>query len=342
MPTLFISHASDDRALIDDVKTMLQSAIGLAPEDIFYSSDKGTGIPAGSNFADYIKTKMRESTFVVAVITPAYLESEFCIAELGAVWALADKDFFPLCVPDVSRSDLRATLTGIQVERIDEGEPLSELLQRVAEHFGHRYNAPAGTKAINVLLAILDQKLKALRGPTRVPVEKLDEAREALDALAEQLASTQGELKKERERYTALEAAKTQEERELIRLPADEVEKVEHLIGEARYAVGKLKPAVKRVIPFHLRGYEGMPWPTDKWEHEELSDAVDDGRLKDGGDNALYLNDEWPDVGAAIVATEELQQALGALTEEGRKWFLDRYEVPPDMSQTAAFKEVLL
>src|ERR1700740_1478164 len=111
MSIVFLSHASADEPLIDSLKTMLQSGIGLGPAEVFYSSEKGTGIPAGSNFVDYIRDKMQDAGFVVAVITPAYLESEFCLAELGAVWALADKDFFPLCVPPVNRAELKATLT---------------------------------------------------------------------------------------------------------------------------------------------------------------------------------------------------------------------------------------
>jgi hypothetical protein len=136
MPQVFLSHAATDKPLIDDLKIMLQTAIGLGPGDFFYSSGAGTGVSAGQNFVDYIRTSLGDSTFVVAVITPSFRSSEFCLAELGAVWLTADKDFFPLCVPAVERADLRATLTGIQVERIDEREALASLLERVAKHFG--------------------------------------------------------------------------------------------------------------------------------------------------------------------------------------------------------------
>jgi TIR domain len=92
VPTVFLSHAAADKPLVDDLKQMIQSAVGLGPGEFFYSSDKASGIPAGSGFVEYIRTKMQDATFVVSVITPAFRESEFCLAELGAVWVAADKD----------------------------------------------------------------------------------------------------------------------------------------------------------------------------------------------------------------------------------------------------------
>src|SRR5277367_709096 len=108
MPTLFISHAAADSALAEDVKIMIQKAVGLGPNRIFFSSGAGTGIPAGRNFVEYIREKMDAATFVASIITPAFRESEFCLAELGAVWVAADKDFFPMCSPEVDRGDLQA------------------------------------------------------------------------------------------------------------------------------------------------------------------------------------------------------------------------------------------
>jgi hypothetical protein len=153
--TVFVSHASADRALVDGLTTMLQTAIGLGPHQLFYTSGRGTGVPPGKNFVEYIRDQIRSTTFVVAVITEAFRDSEFCLAELGAVWVSADKDFFPICVPPVQPSSLGAVLTGIQVANVEERSHLIELLTRVSKHFGREYNAPAGDAAVSRFVATL-------------------------------------------------------------------------------------------------------------------------------------------------------------------------------------------
>jgi hypothetical protein len=137
VPTVFLSHAAADKPLIDDLKQMIQSAVGVAPGEFFYSSGKGTGIPPGQNFVEFIRDEMEGATFVITVITPAFRESEFCLAELGAVWLAADKEFFPLCTPReddrsgqsplVSETGGRASATACRSER-DRASDAQQLL----------------------------------------------------------------------------------------------------------------------------------------------------------------------------------------------------------------------
>jgi hypothetical protein len=260
MPVVFLSHAASDKALVDDVKNMIQTSVGIAPGEIFYSSGKGTGIPSGANFVDYIKEKMRAATFVVAVITPAYRESEFCLAELGAVWLAADKSFFPLCVPSIDRSALRATLTGIQVERIDDSSALSAMLQRLCAHFDREHNAAACTEAIGVFQATLPGRLDRLTQRSSVPAVELNAAEGTIRDLGERVNVLGDELATERRRFEELKAARSQEEIESISLPEDEVEQVKLLLREAESAVSGLKGIVKKVLPYRAQGNGvGMP-----------------------------------------------------------------------------------
>jgi hypothetical protein len=54
---IFISHAARDKPLIDALKTMLATAVGLNPTEIFYSSGAGTGIPAGKTSSSTCATR---------------------------------------------------------------------------------------------------------------------------------------------------------------------------------------------------------------------------------------------------------------------------------------------
>lgn len=338
---VFLSHAAADKALVDDLKTMVQSAIGLAPGEFFYSSGKGTGIPAGQNFVDHIRDEMDGATFVVSIITPSFRESEFCLAELGAVWLLADKDFYPLCTPEVDRGDLKATLTGTQVERIDEASSLADLLQRLCSHFEREYNAAACTDAVNTFLATLPARLTNLSGATKVSADELLKANATVENLGQQVVQLRDEVKAEKERFELLKAAKTADEIEEIELADDVQERLEQLLERARDAVNDLDRDVRPAIPFAMRS-DGMPWP-DKgsWEYTDVEKQVDKGYLTDGEDGRVYLNSDWPVVEAAIGAVRELQDHLLGMSVEEEKWFRDTYGVPADLSQTAVFDELL-
>jgi hypothetical protein len=52
------------------------------------SSIDGFDVKDGDDFLDDIRHKLREATLAIPVLTPAYLDSEFCTWELGAIWAM--------------------------------------------------------------------------------------------------------------------------------------------------------------------------------------------------------------------------------------------------------------
>jgi TIR domain len=341
MTHVFLSHAAADKPLADDLKTFIQTSVGLPPSEIFYTSGKGTGIPNGQPFVQYIGEKMRASAFVIAVITPAYLESQFCLAELGAVWVTADKDFFPVCVPQVDRAQLKATLTGIQVEKLDQAETLAELSQRLCAFRRQQLNAAASVEAGQVFLRTLPSRLDGLKGATKVPAEALEVEKQAAANLAAQLTKCRDELTALQQRYEDLKAAKTAEEVEALEPEAAISDEIERLIEAARAAVNSVSKITRDALPFALRG-EGMPWPDAfSYEYENVRNEVDRGYLYDGDDGCVYPNVQWQDIKDALDALRELQKVLQSLTGEDEKWFARTYRVPADLSQTAVFDTLL-
>ncbi|HYJ00336.1 MAG TPA: toll/interleukin-1 receptor domain-containing protein [Thermoleophilaceae bacterium] len=342
MPSrVFISHAAADKTLADDVKVLLQTGIGVAPGEIFYSSHKGTGVPAGANFVEYIRDQMAGPTLVIAVITPAFRDSEFCLAELGAVWLAADMRFHPLSSPDIDRRSLQATLTGIQVEPLDQRGTLIELLQRVGTHFERDFNAPACDDAVSVFLTTLPTRLETLTAPEKVPARDLDAANGTIEKLAAQLVEARDELEAERRRLEELRAAKTRDEVNAIDQSASLSEAIEVLVEAARHAVSGLDGAVADAIPYHLKG-AGMPWPDSYGSaSESIKRAVDDGYLTEGGDGLLHLNLSWPPISGAVDSVITLQAALRSLASDEEEWFKTTYDVPPNLSQGAAFRQLV-
>ena len=87
MSEIFISHATADKRLAELLVNFLKEAIGVPTSAIFCSSVKGHDIPLGEDFNDYIKQSIQNPKLVILLMTPAYVESLFCLMELGAAWA---------------------------------------------------------------------------------------------------------------------------------------------------------------------------------------------------------------------------------------------------------------
>jgi hypothetical protein len=123
---IFLSHAAADAALVEAFETLLCKMTGLASSNVFCSSLEGQGVQKGSNFVDHIKGEVEKADAVVALITPAYLDSAFCMAELGAAWVLGTHRF-PIVVPPVGFAAIDATQLGLTAVKLDNHDALAQL-----------------------------------------------------------------------------------------------------------------------------------------------------------------------------------------------------------------------
>ncbi|WP_223568336.1 toll/interleukin-1 receptor domain-containing protein [Agrobacterium tumefaciens] len=129
---IFLSHSVSDIDLVEAFETLLSKALNITSESIFCSSLEGQGVAKGANFVDAIKDKAVEAKAVVALISPAYMESPFCLAELGAAWVL-NTHRFPIVVPPNTFEVMQATLLGVVGVKIDQQEALTQLLEDIGE-----------------------------------------------------------------------------------------------------------------------------------------------------------------------------------------------------------------
>jgi hypothetical protein len=87
MSEIFVSHATADQRLAKLLVDFLKEAVGVPTASIFCSIVKGHDIPLGEDFNDYMKRCIQDPKIVIIRMTPAYVESLFCLMELGAAWA---------------------------------------------------------------------------------------------------------------------------------------------------------------------------------------------------------------------------------------------------------------
>lgn len=133
---IFISHAVKDKTLADALVDLLQVGMNISSHKIFCSSLEGLGIPQGENFVDYIKGQIQEPQIVIALISPNYFASQFCMCELGAAWAMSHR-LLPLLVPPLKYDDVKGVLTGIQLISLTDADRLSEFMDRVSSSLSH-------------------------------------------------------------------------------------------------------------------------------------------------------------------------------------------------------------
>lgn len=138
MAKIFISHSSLDKDIVDLFKNIILNAgLGIADDDIAYTSAPETGVPTGGNIPQYIKENIADSDFVFFMISDNYRKSEVCLNEMGAAWAL-DKNVKPLLLHSVSFKSV-GWLYGMNLcVQIDDSGRLDELRDEFLDKYDSR------------------------------------------------------------------------------------------------------------------------------------------------------------------------------------------------------------
>src|ERR1700733_3499742 len=96
MPAIFISHSSLDQKAADDIKAVLA---GLGFDRVFLDFDKVTGVGAGENWEKRLHEEIARCHAVVLILTPNWLASKWCFAELQQARALGKVILPIVCKP---------------------------------------------------------------------------------------------------------------------------------------------------------------------------------------------------------------------------------------------------
>lgn len=126
MAQIFISHSSQDEELVDKFVDLLETGLSIQGEGtIFASSIPGKDIQMG-NVHEEIRKELLAAQLVIFVLSPSFLESNYCWIEVGAAVASGRKVFL-LTSPGVDRTDVKAVFEGYQIEQLHTKGSLSKL-----------------------------------------------------------------------------------------------------------------------------------------------------------------------------------------------------------------------
>jgi hypothetical protein len=295
-PEIFISHAVTDKALADLFVQFLKEAVGVPGSSIFCSSVGGHGIPFGVDFNDYLKSRISTPRLVILLMTESYMESAFCLMELGAAWANSTTKL-PVVVPPVKFDNVTKTLGLTQAWNVENHEGLIDLrdlikasgvpLESRSDHDWDRKRQDwrADSKRI----------IKKLPAASKVAIEDHQVVVDALSSAKAEISELEEVLGRARDEIAALEKAKDRDQVKSIRQQFRAAEgpeaKFENLIAN----VIQSKPAgITSTVFLHMiLDYFGNSKPINWFESnaDDFRDAMQYNLLaKDEPHSVLWTN----------------------------------------------------
>lgn len=172
---IFLSHASSDRELAD----LLRNALVLSgvPEDrIFYSSGRATGIPSGQDVGAYLQRSLRESGFVIELLSKTFLTRPMCLMELGGAWTLGTPTH-PIVVPPLARDEAMKQIGNVQMGVLGTDAEIDDIFDELQDRLAHDLDIK--TKATTWNRAIRDFKQQL---PSRLATAQATAASQPLPA----------------------------------------------------------------------------------------------------------------------------------------------------------------
>jgi hypothetical protein len=339
MSDIFISHAVADRALAKLLVDFLKEAIGVPASAVFCSSVKGHHIPLGEDFNEYIKQQIQKPKLIILLMTPAYMESSFCLMELGAAWAQSSRSL-AIVVPPVDFNEVTKTLGLKQAWKITDRTGLVDLRQLVRKaipNLERRTEHTWDDKRTHWNIA-LKKVLAKLQQATRVDATKYQEVRDELNEKNEEIKRIEPALETAVERYSELENLKDKEEVKALKKRTGGSKALQEEFDGLIEAVSNSKPEIsnvvlKYIIMDHFDVGGSIDWSNDRPEFER---AVKYGLISPDDDRVRWDRDKLRPFKKAIEAVEFL------FSEDGDKLRkLQDPDVPMDPDDLAFWEHHL-
>jgi hypothetical protein len=330
MSSIFISHAVADKLLVDPLFDLLQTGYDISAENIHCTSVDGAGIQTGEDFIEWIKGKLEASDFIILIITPNYFASKFCMAEMGAVWAL-NKKVFPLVIPNIPR-EVGIVMLGKQTAEMSDAG-LDELRDELAKLFPQAgKNTPRWSVKKQVFISGMPKILENLpesnfvdRAAFRNEQEKVAASIEIVRELETQIANLQEQIATLKE----LKDKDAVQEIELRTLPSNE--QYNSLLQNVKEEINGYSPVEIRCL--YALFVEDWWHPSDNTWHErgnEIETALKSNWIRQYSDDSLYMvNGRHPRYQSAITAIERLGEYIDHMDKKHKSIIEERekYEV---------------
>lgn len=309
---IFLSHAAKDKVLADYLVDLLQTGTNISHDDIFCSSLEGLGIPPGKDFIEWIKSELQQPDVVIALLTPNYLDSHFCLCELGATWAMSH-NMLPLLVPPLNYNDIDGVISVTQVSKIDNDDDMNEFASHLKEYLGDsKINIARWGLKKKKFLKGLKKVLSEIEAPVKIDPNEHKKISDMLVASQEALENLDDENDDLKNKIFDLKKCKDAEEvRSVEEKYSTDHEKLESLIGEVSKKFSVL-PGIVAYIAFK-NNISNEPVEIDPFDGRDSLKDVEDATDKEFliyDDPGFFINEQHPKVKRAMKALNKLDKFL--------------------------------
>lgn len=343
MKKIFISHSTKDRELIDSFLDFLESGMGVNREEVYCTSVDGT-IGTGQKFVDNIKLNIEKAEIVMFIVTPQYLQSKFCLAEMGAAWVL-NQQVYPIIFEPLNFDVLEGTpLKGIQAKILNSENNICSMYDELkVKNIASDRPLTLFNRKSKVFLSELRQitsKITVNEGEN----EEIDNLNIEIDKLLNHIDIKENKIKELNKYISDLEKIKDKENvSELKKEKLDNYNKFEDMVHEISIDLNKFSPYVSTCIFVNeFRNEEFMPnhnkYPLC-WD--EIQECVMDGILEIDG-NFVWINDGHSSIDKLVDKLNKLEKFIEDLDIDTYEILINEYNVESlDMKYRPFWIEVL-
>ena len=283
MPMIFISHSTSDKPIARALMDLLQTQFGLVREDFFLTSDEELRV--GGDWIEQIRVEMKDAKVVLALITPNYLESQFCLCELGAAW-INEQALIPVIVPPLDHNALNETpyRSWAQSNILNSLEDMLRLGDTIKDLTGkHVSMTRFSTRATDFYNEKLDPYIKELKKKEIISPSIVKQLREENASLKQAYNEAESDIKQlEIEKEKILSFKDAEEIKEYVNSQMDEWESFVSLVEEAAEKLNPLPQLVASVLYHDLKDDYGFSRQEDNTELRSLE-----------SEGFIYFDEGW-------------------------------------------------
>lgn len=171
---VFISHSSKDEKTVRQLETFL-SGLGITQELIFCSSIEGQGVKNGERIEEKVRNSIKNSKLLLYVISQNFMESTYCVQELGAGWILRDYGIstFLIKLDDIEYKDIRGFINSdFKCCELND-DNLDELIDNIRELYSIPHTSSTRNKKLKKsFLDAIQNDIKKLKNQAKLSKEE--------------------------------------------------------------------------------------------------------------------------------------------------------------------------
>ncbi len=211
MAKYFISHSEKDKEYAEKFVDFLRLGLDINRNDIFCSSYSGCSITKGEDFVNYIKEKLDNTNTVFALISYNFIESAFCIAELGASWN-AEKTVLPILLDEnIKYSQLTALFEHISASKVTDKNDLMNIAE-VLKKDNPDINIPNLNSKLDKFITDIVMLQTEIKEPSVIDYSEYKKKEQENNQLNEIIKSLKSELREKDNEIIHIKSLKDKEE----------------------------------------------------------------------------------------------------------------------------------